>query len=195
MTHALFILSLIGFVIMFALPRVFFRSDGKMNARWWLTGAPFGIALHGVWLAWAGISPRFEGGSTALATTLDALGMLATVGAIALIAATIATHRVPLALWHQDGERNTPLHIVTYGPYGWVRHPFYVSFLLLLVGAALIARDGITVASVPLGLISLDWTARGEEKKLLASSLGDEYGAYRQRTGRFVPRFLQAVRS
>src|SRR5689334_22056713 len=50
MSHALFILSLLGFVIMFALPRVFFRSDGKMNARWWLTGAPFGIALHGVWL-------------------------------------------------------------------------------------------------------------------------------------------------
>ena len=195
MTHALFILSLLGFVIMFALPRVFFRSDGQMNARWWLTGAPFGIALHGVWLAWAGISPQLVDGGTTLATTLDALGMVATVGAIALIAATIATHRVPLALWHQDGDQNAPLHIVTYGPYGWVRHPFYASFLLLLVGAALIARDVITLASLPLGFLSLDWTARNEEKKLLASHLGDEYGAYRERTGRFVPRIATVGRS
>lgn len=195
MTHALFLLSLLGFVIMFALPRVFFRADGRMNARWWITGAPFGIALHGVWLAWAGISPQLVEGGTTLAATLDALGMLATVGAIALIAATIATHRVPLALWHQDGDRNAPLHIVTYGPYGWVRHPFYASFLLLLLGAALIARDAITVAALPLGFLSLDWTARGEEKKLLASHLGDEYGAYRERTGRFVPRLAAGGRS
>ena len=195
MTHALFLLSLLGFVIMFALPRLFFRSDGRMNARWWLTGAPFGIALHGVWLAWAGISPQLVDGGTTLATTLDALGMIATVGSIALIAATIATHRVPLALWHQDGDQNAPLHIVTYGPYGWVRHPFYASFLLLLLGAALIARDGITVAALPLGLFSLDWTARAEEKKLLASHLGDEYGAYRARTGRFVPRLVPVGRS
>jgi protein-S-isoprenylcysteine O-methyltransferase Ste14 len=194
MSPALVILSLLGFVIMFTLPHVFFRSDGKMNARWWLTGAPFGLAAHGLWLTWAGITPRLVPGD-AVATTLDVIGLLVTVGAIALIAATIATHRVPLALWHQDGEQNTPMHIVTYGPYGWVRHPFYVSFLLLLVGAALIARDGVTIAAVPLGLISLDWTARTEEKKLLASSLGDEYGAYRKRTGRFVPRLENAWRS
>ncbi len=195
MTHALFVLSLLGFVIMFALPRLFFRADGRMNARWWLTGAPFGIALHGVWLAWAGISPQLVGGGSPAATALDALGMIATVGAIALIAATVATHRVPLALWHQDGDQNAPMHIVTYGPYGWVRHPFYASFLLLLLGAALIARDVITIAALPLGFLSLDWTARGEEKKLLASPLGDEYGAYRARTGRFVPRLVTAGRS
>ena len=121
--------------------------------------------------------------------------MLVIVAAMALIAATIATHRVPLALWHQDGDQNAPVHIVTYGPYGWVRHPFYTSFILLLVGSALIARDVVTLAALPLGLLSLDWTARNEEKKLLASSLGDEYGAYRERTGRFVPHLENAWRS
>ena len=195
MTPALAILSLLGFLLMFALPKIFFRADGRKNLRWWLTGAPFGLAANGVWLAWAGISPRLAAGSNTLATALDIAGMLLTVGAIALIAATIATHRVPLALWHQEGDQNAPVHIVTYGPYGWVRHPFYVSFILLMIGAALIARDAVTLAALPLGLLSLDWTARSEEKKLLASQLGDEYGKYRERTGRFVPRLETAWRS
>ena len=195
MTPALFILSLLGFVLMFALPKIFFRADGRKNLRWWVTGAPFGLAANGVWLAWAGISPQLVPGGDTLATALDVVGMLLTVGAIALIAATIATHRVPLALWHQEGDQNAPVHIVTYGPYGWVRHPFYVSFILLMIGAALIARDAVTLAALPLGLLSLDWTARSEEKKLLASQLGDEYGKYRERTGRFVPRLETAWRS
>jgi protein-S-isoprenylcysteine O-methyltransferase Ste14 len=195
MSPALPVLSLLGFLLMFALPRLFFRADGKMNLRWWLTGLPFGLAANGVWLTWAGISPQLVPGSTTAAPVLDVLGMLVTVGAYAMITATITIHRVPLALWHQEGDRNAPVHIVTYGPYRWVRHPFYVSFILLLVGAALIARDGITLAALPLGLLSLDWTARGEEKKLLASSLGGEYSAYRERTGRFVPRLVMAGRS
>ena len=192
MTSALFILSLLGFALMFALPRLFFRGDGRMNLRWWLTGAPFGLAANGVWLTWAGISPQLVSRGS---TVLDTAGMLVTVGAIALIAATLATHRVPLALWHQDGAENAPVHIVTYGPYGWVRHPFYVAFILLAIGAALIARDVVTLAALPLGLVTLDWTARAEEKKLLASTLGTEYRAYRERTGRFMPRLETAWRS
>ncbi len=187
MNLALFVLSFLGFLFMFSLPKIFFRADGKKHLRWWITGAPFGLATIGLWLAWLGISPHLAPGAT-LAAVLDIAGMLATVAAIALIGATLATHRVPLALWHQDGEQNAPMHIVTYGPYGLVRHPFYVSFILLLAGAALIARDMVTLAALPLGVLVLDWTARGEESKLLASDLGEEYRRYRARTGRFVPR-------
>lgn len=195
MNPALPLLSLLGFVLMFALPRLFFRADGKKNLRWWLTGLPFGLAANGVWLTWAGISPQLVPSGDLAAQVLDVAGTLVTVGAYAMITATLTIHRVPLALWHQEGDRNAPVHIVTYGPYRWVRHPFYASFILLVVGAALIARDVITLGALPLGLLSLDWTARAEEKKLLASSLGDEYGAYRERTGRFVPRLVMAERS
>ncbi len=194
MSPALFVLSLFGFLLMFALPRIFFRADGKMNLRWWLTGSPFGLAISGVGLTWAGISPQLLPVGNTAAAVLDTVGVLVTVGAYVMIAATIAIHRVPLALWHQDGDKNAPVHIVTYGPYRWVRHPFYVSFILLLIGGALIARDSLTLAALPLGLLVLDWTARKEEKKLLASNLGDEYSAYRARTGRFMPRLVTAGR-
>jgi len=192
MTPSLMILTLVGYVLMFALPRVFFRLDGKMNLKWWLTGGPFALSAHGVWLAWVGVSPRLIGDRGVATDVAEIVGMLLVVASIAMMAATMATNRVPLALWHQDGDKNAPKQIVTYGPYRWVRHPFYVSFILLSIGAALIVRDGITAAAVPLGLLSLDWTVRNEEKKLLASTLGDEYGAYRARTGRFVPRMSRS---
>jgi protein-S-isoprenylcysteine O-methyltransferase Ste14 len=189
MNSALATLAVTGFVLMFALPKVFFRSDGKMNLRWWITGSPFGTALTG---AWAGVTPRLLTRGGAAATALDIAGMFFVVGAIAMMVATMATNRVPLALWHQDGAENTPRQIVTFGPYRFVRHPFYVSFILLNIGAALVTRDIITMAAVPLALLSLDWTVRNEERKLLASPLGGEYGAYRARTGRFFPRLSRS---
>lgn len=195
MNPALAVLSLTGFLLMFVLPKVFFRADGRMNLRWWITAAPFGLAFHGVWLAWAGISPRLLAGGGAAALALDLAGMLLVVAAIAMMVATMATNRVPLALWHQDGEKNAPRQIVTFGPYRFVRHPFYVSFILLTFGAALVTRDMVTMAAFPLGLLTLDWTVRNEERKLLASPLGEEYGAYRARTGRFFPRLRASVRS
>ncbi len=192
MNPAVCVLALSGFVLMFALPKVFFRGDGRMNLRWWLTSAPFGVSFHGLLLAWAGISPRMLGSASTVATVLDIAGMLLVVGAIAMMTATMATNRVPLALWHQDGGQNQPKQIVTYGPYRWVRHPFYVSFIILTIGSALIGREILTLAAIPLALLSLDWTVRKEEKKLLASNLGDEYGSYRARTGRFVPRMSRS---
>lgn len=188
MNPALNILALAGFGLLIALPKIFFRSDGNMNLRWWLTGAPFGISAIGIVLAWASITPRLMSPIGTVATVLDVVGMLVLVGSIALQTATMATNRVPLALWHQEGTQNTPKQIVTYGPYRFVRHPFYVSFLLLSIGTALIGRDLITLAGIPLAFLSLNWTAAAEEKKLLASDLGVEYGAYHAKTGRFFPR-------
>lgn len=192
MNPSLAVLAITGFALMFALPKVFFRSDGKMNLRWWLTGSPFGTALLGVILAWAGVTPRLLGGANAAAVSLDVVGMLLVVAAIAMMVATMATNRVPLALWHQEGEQNAPKQIVTFGPYRFVRHPFYVSFILLTLGAAFITRDIITMGAFPLALLSLDWTVRNEERKLLASPLGTEYSAYRARTGRFFPRLSRS---
>jgi isoprenylcysteine carboxyl methyltransferase (ICMT) family protein YpbQ len=192
MNPALAVLSLTGFLLMFVLPKVFFRSDGRMNLRWWMTAAPFGISFHGVWLAWAGITPRLLDNSGAAALALDIVGMLLIVGSVSMQFATMATNRVPLALWHQDGDQNAPKQIVTFGPYRFVRHPFYVSFILLTLGSAFITRDIITMGAVPLALLSLDWTVRNEERKLLASPLGGEYGAYRARTGRFFPKLVRS---
>jgi protein-S-isoprenylcysteine O-methyltransferase Ste14 len=76
--------------------------------------------------------------------------------------------------------------LVTYGPYRWVRHPFYgVVFLWglslsLLTANWLIAVLGLTVMAM------LVTRTRVEEAKL-TERFGDEYQAYARRTGRFFP--------
>ena len=77
--------------------------------------------------------------------------------------------------------------LVTSGPYGWVRHPFYVTVLLLLLSASLITANWF------IGLLSIFVCAffvlrTPLEEQKLAERFGDDYRAYSQRTGRFLPR-------
>jgi protein-S-isoprenylcysteine O-methyltransferase Ste14 len=190
MSPTAYLLALLGYAVMYALPYAFFQRKGglgRFNLRWWLTAAPFAAGPIAIVLAWSGHpithalvdDPRIGAALDLIAIPLLALS-------IAIVAATVATHKIPLALWHQDDD--APASIVTYGPYRWVRHPFYVSFILLLTATALLTREAIGLGSLAAGIAVLEMTARREEQRLLASSLGGEYAAYLARTGRFVPR-------
>lgn len=193
MSPTAYLLALLGYVVMYALPYLFFQRKGglgRFNLRWWLTALPFAAGPVALALAWAQRLPTHAlvapSSDVAYALDLTAVPLLAL--SIALVAATVSIHKVPLALWHQ--QEDAPVSIVTYGPYRWVRHPFYVAFILLLVGTAMLTREAIGLGSLLAGVTVLGWTARREEQKLLASSYGDEYAAYLARTGRFVPRLL-----
>ena len=168
-----------------ALPHIFFDARGRKNAMWWATAAPFFAAgavlvlcYTGIWQPW-----YLPGGAIineSIATPLACLS-------IALIAFTIGTHRVPLALWHQDDD--APRNIVTYGAYKYVRHPFYSAFLLALGGTVVGCPHPGTLACLVYAALMLDHTARKEERKLSDSEFGAEYRGYLERTGRFLPRF------
>jgi len=73
------------------------------------------------------------------------------------------------------------------GPLGIVRHPYYVSYVVILVGL------GLTLATLwpPLlalcVVIGMGPTAEAEEKQL-AALFGEEYQQYQQRVGRFFPK-------
>lgn len=169
------------------LPRIFFDASGRKNAMWWATAAPFFAAgavlvlcFTGVWQAWYVPLP----GGAAINETI---AVPFAVASVALIAYTIGTHRVPLALWHQDDD--APRSIVTYGAYKYVRHPFYSAFLLALMGTLLACPHPGTLAALVYTLLMLRYTARKEEAKLSSSEFGDEYRDYLARTGRFLPRF------
>lgn len=78
--------------------------------------------------------------------------------------------------------------LVTHGPYRWVRHPFYGSMAVLVLGNALVAANWflLFMGGVVLALIALRTSI--EEERLLAR-FGDAYRVYMARTGRFVPRW------
>ena len=105
---------------------------------------------------------------------------------IGLMCFTLGTHRIPIALWHQADD--APRHIVTWGAYARIRHPFYASFLLLLAACLLACPHPITAAAFVSGCPVLNGTAAREETRLRASEFGADYAAYMARTGRFFPR-------
>ena len=167
-------LALIGL-----LPRVFFRP-GRLNARWWLTAAPFGVSAATLLLGLAGRVAPMTGSRAA---SLCAIALAAV--AVALIRWTLATHARPVSLWHQDDDR--PDELVTRGAYARIRHPFYASFLLVLAACALALPHVATAAALWAAALLLDRTAAREERRL-TREFGARYVEYRQRTGRFVPR-------
>lgn len=177
---SLLALLLVNFTAIGLLPILFFRRDGQFNLRWIATGAPFFVVPVGLLLGWFGVLealPLDRG--AVVATLLSAVS-------IALIAMTVGTHRIPLALWHQDND--APSEIVTWGPYARVRHPFYTSFLLAFAAAALAFPHVLTFACLAYGFVALTITAVREEARLSASAFGDEYRRYMSVSGRFFPR-------
>lgn len=176
-----------NFVVIGLLPVLFFRRDGRFNLRWFATGAPFFVAPVAIALAYAGIVdvPR-NYVDVALAT--EGLATLTSLASIGLIAMTVGVHRVPLALWHQDNDE--PVELVTWGPYAYVRHPFYTSFLLAFLAAAIALPHLVTLGCFAYAGIALSMTAAREERRLAASVFGASYSEYMTATGRFFPRRL-----
>jgi protein-S-isoprenylcysteine O-methyltransferase Ste14 len=83
--------------------------------------------------------------------------------------------------------------LVVAGPYRWVRHPFYDSVALFLLGLSLFTANWFLSTTSVLIVALLVIRTPTEEAKLLAR-FGEDYRAYVARTGRFVPRFSGRAR-
>ena len=191
MNPAVLFLFLMDLLFIGLLPVVFFKRDGRLNLQWWLTAAPY--VLCGMFLiaSFLRVIPPVTGYDTPISRALSLVGVVFSAASIALIAFTLGTHRLRIALWHQSND--APEHIVTYGAYSRIRHPFYAAFLLALIGALIFCPHLGTLATLIYGFYIMNSTAAKEEQKLSNSKLGDEYRAYMQRTGRFIPRWGRQV--
>jgi len=78
--------------------------------------------------------------------------------------------------------------LVTSGPYRWVRHPLYTVGFLAFTGLSLLAANWFIFAMLLLSFAVLVRRTPIEERRLI-EKFGEEYRAYMQRTGRFLPRF------
>ena len=191
MNPAVLLLFLMDLLFIGLLPVIFFKRDGRLNLQWWLTAAPY--VLCGMFLiaSFLHVIPPVTGYDTPISRALSLVGVVFSAASIALIAFTLGTHRLRIALWHQSND--APEHIVTYGAYSRIRHPFYAAFLLALVGALIFCPHLGTLATLIYGFFIMNSTAAKEEQKLSDSKLGGEYLAYMQRTGRFIPRWGRQV--
>ncbi|MBX9686886.1 MAG: isoprenylcysteine carboxylmethyltransferase family protein [Candidatus Obscuribacterales bacterium] len=188
MDRGVLILICLNFIYIALLPVLFFKKDGGLNWKWLATSTPFGICPLSLIASYQGLLPRLTGDATPWGSFSDTLPIFLSSASIALISYTLGTHKIPIALWHQNND--APQSIVTYGAYKWIRHPFYASFLIAFSSAFLYAPQLLTIACLIYGLIALNLTAAREEKRLCQSDFGQEYQRYMDRTGRFLPKFL-----
>lgn len=183
MNLAVTLLFLLNLAVIGLLPRIFFRKGGRLNLMWWLTAAPFILCSGALLAASVGMLLPFGGERLTRIGALAALPFSAS--SFLLVGLTLGTHRIPIALWHQ--ENDAPRHVTTYGAYRRIRHPFYASFLLTLFGAVLACPHALTLVALVYGYFILNFTAAREERYLQASAFGAEYAEYMKRTGRFWP--------
>ncbi len=82
----------------------------------------------------------------------------------------------------QEGQ-----HVITAGPYRWMRHPSYTGSVLTVLGTALAFASWIALLLVGgLVLPAYLYRIKVEEQTMLAR-LGDAYAAYRARTPALLP--------
>ena len=81
--------------------------------------------------------------------------------------------------------------LITTGPYAIVRHPFYVSYILIWVSTTILF-DSVFHWITLLYLVTFYFmSARDEEEVILSSEHSKEYLEYRQRVGMFIPRITK----
>jgi len=117
--------------------------------------------------------------------TAGIVAALLYVASLALFWSTIRANRaIPLSAAFLD---DLPVHLNDRGPYRYIRHPFYTSYLLAWL-AGVVAVRSLWLAPTAIVMLAIYWKAsQTEENKFARSNLAASYAAYRARAGRFLP--------
>jgi len=115
------------------------------------------------------------------------------------IGAGLALGCIPLIAWVQwtlGRNFHTTLHVreghtlITGGPYRWVRHPMYTVLFLFGLGLMLVTANWAVGGPLAVALALIVAARVPHEEAVMIEQFGDEYRAYMQRTGRFLPRLF-----
>jgi protein-S-isoprenylcysteine O-methyltransferase Ste14 len=89
--------------------------------------------------------------------------------------------------WHVLYHAQRRGELARSGPYGRLRHPQYLAFVLILLGFLLQWPTLLTLLMFPVLLLMYGRLARSEEREMEAR-FGEVYRRYAERTPRFLPK-------
>ena len=89
--------------------------------------------------------------------------------------------------WSTNLQLREEHTLVTGGPYRWARHPMYTALFSFFAGLVLVSASWLVALLVVVAILVL-YARIGEEETMMIEQYGDEYRAYMQQTGRFLPR-------
>lgn len=168
--------ALIWLVLVAWSGRGHFQSDRMPRGSMLITLVVLATSITYFYLVWAVEQPVLAslGG-----LVLECLG-------VAMFLVTIRASR--LGRLRMAFDEGNPRGLVTEGPYRYVRHPFYVSYIIYFAGFAIATWSWIAVVPLAILLVIYVLAARMEEGKFANTPMSAEYAAYRQRTGFFFPK-------
>lgn len=188
--HTVFIVVFAGFTLI----RMYYhrkaqKAMGKVEykeGRWHVAlrlifGLPF-MLVFAAYLVWPGLLAWAE---FPLPAWAQWLGVVVGVASLPLIA---------WVQWALDTNFSTILHVredhtlITRGPYRWVRHPMYTVLYVWEIAILLLTRNWFIGGFILVALTLIVVTRLQKEEAAVVEKFGDEYRAYMQRTGRFLPR-------
>lgn len=88
---------------------------------------------------------------------------------------------------------DSPLHLVQHGPYRFVRHPFYCSYLLAWTAGFVATGRLWLLPTIAIMLAIYFRAASVEEDKFAHSALAGAYRQYRGRAGMFFPNPVKLI--
>jgi protein-S-isoprenylcysteine O-methyltransferase Ste14 len=153
-----------------------FSSDAMPRGALLLSVVVITAALLFLLLLWTGEQPLLA----------QVVGVLIELASLGLFWAAIrASRQARLRLAFDPGN---PRSFVAEGPYKYIRHPFYTSYLIFWSGWAIAAWSPWTLIPLAIMVGIYVGAARDEERKFAETSMAADYAAYKARTGQFLPR-------
>ncbi len=153
-----------------------FRSTGAMPTGMKVTSA---LSLAGfVWFA-----ARLAAGPSSAAW--PAVIALFAASLLIFIWAISASRKTPPTLAFDNDK---PSFLLNHGPYRYVRHPFYLAYMMFWTATAIATPGPLPWVAPAVMFILYSHAATREERKFAGSELAAAYASYRARAGMFLPR-------
>jgi protein-S-isoprenylcysteine O-methyltransferase Ste14 len=89
--------------------------------------------------------------------------------------------------WSAQLQLREGHHLITTGPYARIRHPLYAAMFGWGAALSLLTANWIFAAVFALAIAGVIVRIPKEEQMMI-EAFGDEYKAYMQHTGRFIPK-------
>jgi protein-S-isoprenylcysteine O-methyltransferase Ste14 len=119
-----------------------------------------------------------------------AIGVVMYTSSVLLFLSAIeAANRARLRLQRAFIDLPLPERLLTDGPYRWIRHPFYLGYIIGALAPPVAVGQPLLVV-IAGGMIAITLSAAFREERVwLSSPRAAAYREYSSRTGMFVPRF------
>ena len=163
------------------------KGEGAFRVVRIVLGIPLGAAI----LAYSVWPPLLQWSHVELAAEMRWTGLLAAFAGLVML---ISVHRHLSMNFTGTVQIRPKGNVVKTGPYFYVRHPMYWSFLLLDIGMFLLTANWLIGGGFLLVIVLLVIVRLPVEEAALLHAYGEEYAEYAKRTGRFFPRISSFIK-